>query len=232
MPALPITDEQKQDAARLSNLWLLFKDNTPGATQEKLAAECGWKTQGAVSQYLRGQIPLNLPALLKFAKALHCEPEHISPTLAAQLPEHGGAPPQSGHLVNMRHPAQKPLPGELLAQKMGELTVINAMSVLGEALDHADDLTRKQIALILEALTLDPSRAAELGQRIEAALDQAVAPSQQPHAQHYPDPPNLAGAQKTLPGEPGWVPPYVSRNLPDPYLAMLERDRRIKNRRA
>lgn len=86
MPAQPLSEEQKLDASRLKEAWEAFKRTNPGATQEKLAADCGWKTQGAVSQYMLAKIPLNLPALLKFSGALGIEPRLISPALAAQLP--------------------------------------------------------------------------------------------------------------------------------------------------
>lgn len=85
MPALPLSPERQEDARRLKSAWEHFKENAPGATQETLAADCGWKTQGAVNQYLNGKIPLNIPALLKFSAALKVEPGTISPTLAAQL---------------------------------------------------------------------------------------------------------------------------------------------------
>lgn len=92
MPAQPLSKEQKEDAHRLQSAWLTFKADHPGSNQEKLAFECGWKTQGSVSQYTLGKIPLNLPALLKFSKALGVPASDISPTLASQLPEDEGQP--------------------------------------------------------------------------------------------------------------------------------------------
>lgn len=86
MPAQPLSPEQKEDASRLLAAWEAFKKATPGASQEKFAAECGWKTQGSFNQYLHGKIPLNLPALLKMCRVLQIEPSSISPRLAAQLP--------------------------------------------------------------------------------------------------------------------------------------------------
>lgn len=85
MPALPLSPEQLEDAQRLRNIWELFKRAQPNMTQDLLAEACGWKTQGSVSQYMHGRIPLNLPAILKFARALGVDPEDISPTLALQL---------------------------------------------------------------------------------------------------------------------------------------------------
>jgi len=85
MPAKPLSPEQKADANRLRAVWDDFKAAHSHATQEWLADQCGWKTQGAVNQYLLGKIPLNLPALIKFASALRVAPAEISPSLAAPL---------------------------------------------------------------------------------------------------------------------------------------------------
>lgn len=94
MPAQPLSPEQKEDAARLLSAWEAFKVATPGASQEKFAAECGWKTQGSFNQYLHGKIPLNLPALLKMSRVLRVDPASISPSLAAQLPTKPTIPTQ------------------------------------------------------------------------------------------------------------------------------------------
>lgn len=48
---------------------------------------CGWKTQAAVSQYVLGKIPLNLEALIKFARELNVHPSEISPALTDILEE-------------------------------------------------------------------------------------------------------------------------------------------------
>ncbi len=94
MPALPLSPEQKQDAARLLASWESYKAANPGASQEKFAAECGWKTQGSFNQYLHGKIPLNLNALLKMSRVLGVDASTISPTLAAQLPSKPAIPTQ------------------------------------------------------------------------------------------------------------------------------------------
>lgn len=99
MPAKPLSAEQLDDAARLEQIFLSRKDADPSLTQEALAHSCGWKTQGSVNQYLKGKIPLNLPALLKFARALGVQPHDISPSLAGMLGrgEDGQIPLTSGH---------------------------------------------------------------------------------------------------------------------------------------
>lgn len=85
MPAKPLTDEQLQDAIRLKSLFLRRKEADPSLTQEKLAFQCGWKTQGTITQYFNGRIPLNLGALYKFAEALDARLDEISPSLAAAV---------------------------------------------------------------------------------------------------------------------------------------------------
>jgi transcriptional regulator with XRE-family HTH domain len=86
----PLELWQKQDAERLR---ALYDDRvSPSMTQIAFAAESGLgKTQGLVSHYLNGVTPLNLSAVIKFAKCLRCTVDEISPTLAAELnaaPEH------------------------------------------------------------------------------------------------------------------------------------------------
>jgi hypothetical protein len=85
MPAKELTPEQKADAARLKAIYENRKHDDPSLTQEALAHMCDWKTQGAVSQYMLGRVPLNLPALIKFSKALEVPAANISPSLAGQI---------------------------------------------------------------------------------------------------------------------------------------------------
>jgi phage repressor protein C with HTH and peptisase S24 domain len=84
---LPLTAEQLEDARRLRAKWEAFQAADDRFTQEWLADQCGWKTQGAVSQYLSGAIPLNLPALLKLSEVLGFAPADVSPKLAGLLPK-------------------------------------------------------------------------------------------------------------------------------------------------
>lgn len=71
---------QKDDAARLAELF----QRTP-LSQEAFGAEFGIGTQGAVSQYLNGLIPLNLTAALRFAKGLGVSVSAFSPTLGKEI---------------------------------------------------------------------------------------------------------------------------------------------------
>lgn len=84
MPALPLSPEQRADAARLKAIYMAKKRDLH-MTQESLAAACGWESQGTVSQYLNGKIPLNLDAALKFARHLRISVSDFSESLAASL---------------------------------------------------------------------------------------------------------------------------------------------------
>ncbi len=88
MPALPLTPDQQADALRLKNVYESRKAAL-GITQDSLAAACGWESQGTVSQYMNGKIPLNLDAALKFSVALRCSIEDFSPSLAETLKRSG-----------------------------------------------------------------------------------------------------------------------------------------------
>lgn len=76
-----LTAEEHDEAERLKAAWQSYRAENAGATQTWLAAESGLGTQGAVSQYLRGTIPLNLQALLAICKVINVPPEVISPRL-------------------------------------------------------------------------------------------------------------------------------------------------------
>jgi SOS-response transcriptional repressor LexA len=87
----PITDANREDAARLRSIFTerqieAVRAGRPKVTQEKIALACGWSGQSAVGQYFRALTPLNISALLKLAKALNFEPSEVSPQLAATLP--------------------------------------------------------------------------------------------------------------------------------------------------
>lgn len=80
-----LTTEELGEAERLSQIWLDFKASHKGVTQEWLGAETKLGTQGAVGQYLRGVIPLNLEALMAFARVLEVDPAHISQRLTRKI---------------------------------------------------------------------------------------------------------------------------------------------------
>lgn len=80
-----LTPEEKRDAARLREVWAYYQDRNAGATQVWLAQETELGSQGAVSQYLRGVIPLNLDSLLAFSRVLEVRPDQISPALSGKI---------------------------------------------------------------------------------------------------------------------------------------------------
>lgn len=85
MPKRELTVEEKEECARLKALWESWKARTR-QTQEFAADYLGFRTQGAVSQYLNGKIALNLPISIKWAQLLGCQVADFSQRLAAQLP--------------------------------------------------------------------------------------------------------------------------------------------------
>lgn len=84
MPAQPLSADQKADAARLKAIYE-SKKRELRLTQDSLATACGWESQGTVSQYLNGKIPLNLASALKFSEKLECAVSDFSPRLAKAL---------------------------------------------------------------------------------------------------------------------------------------------------
>lgn len=94
MPALPLTLEQKEDAARLKKLFLAWKTDRKArgepASQDAFSDLVGI-TQSAVSQYLNGAIPLNPAAAAKFSKVLGCQISEFSATVANLASEIGEA---------------------------------------------------------------------------------------------------------------------------------------------
>jgi transcriptional regulator with XRE-family HTH domain len=84
MAAKQLNEDQIKDAERLRKIFELRKEADSSWSQEKLAHACGWKTQGAVNQYLHGKIPLNLNAIKKFSLALNFSINEVSPGLAKE----------------------------------------------------------------------------------------------------------------------------------------------------
>jgi len=105
MPALPLSPEQLEDATRLKAVYTAKKRQLH-LTQESLASACGWESQGTVSQYLNGKIPLNLEAALKFAAALHVQVGDFSPRIAAALPPGLSPAPEGRGPKHPNGPAQ------------------------------------------------------------------------------------------------------------------------------
>jgi hypothetical protein len=81
----PLTPEETLEAERLRAAWEKYKNKNDGATQTWLASASGLGSQGAVGQYLRGIIPLNLKALTAICKQIEVDPRSISPRLMENL---------------------------------------------------------------------------------------------------------------------------------------------------
>lgn len=77
----PLTQEEQLEAKRLMDFWREYQEKNRGATQSWLASASGLGTQGAVSQYLRGAIPLNLHALVSICRVIDADPYYVSPRL-------------------------------------------------------------------------------------------------------------------------------------------------------
>lgn len=87
MPAKPLNPEQIRDAERLRakfKAWQAARKERGESSSQDSVAELFGFGQSALSQYLRGAIPLGIPALSNFARVLGCEPDEISPSLAAE----------------------------------------------------------------------------------------------------------------------------------------------------
>lgn len=73
-----VTPADEDAAARLLAIWKRVS-KAKGWTQEDIADKWGEKgiTQGAVSQYLHGKVPLNLKAVMRFAALFDCKTSDI-----------------------------------------------------------------------------------------------------------------------------------------------------------
>lgn len=77
----PLTADAKAAQKRLREMWDRLRTGPNRVSQEMAAQRMGFDTQSAVSQYLNGVIPLNLPAVIKFARFFGCEPRDIYPEI-------------------------------------------------------------------------------------------------------------------------------------------------------
>ena len=85
-----LTDEENTEANRLKAIYGQAKRDRKAQglslTQEDIAAHFGWSGQTAVSQYMNGNIALNLKSANLFAKYFDVPLNSISPRLANMLP--------------------------------------------------------------------------------------------------------------------------------------------------
>lgn len=75
----PLNAEEKALADRLHSIWRRKKKEL-SLSQEKAAHIYGC-SQGNISQYLNGKIPLNTDAIYKFASILEVSPSEIDPKM-------------------------------------------------------------------------------------------------------------------------------------------------------
>lgn len=90
MPALPLTPEQKEDAARLKSLFREWqaeqKEKGDAYSQDSFSDLLGFG-QSALSQYLNGKIPLNPTVAAKFSRVLKRPICDFSKAIAEQASE-------------------------------------------------------------------------------------------------------------------------------------------------
>ncbi|KQW97123.1 hypothetical protein ASC94_10040 [Massilia sp. Root418] len=87
MPALPLSDEQLAEAAKLKFLFQKWQKERRDAglpSSQEAACEDLPFGQSALAQYLNGKIPLNVDAGIKLANLLGAQLADFSPTLADQ----------------------------------------------------------------------------------------------------------------------------------------------------
>lgn len=134
--------EERGEAERLATAWKAFKAANRGATQEWLGAETGLGSQGAVGQYLRGVIPLNLEALMAFSKVLKIDPRTISTreTLASLeqlMPNTVTEPAVAARMVVSLPEEMRLLTAFRLADEIGRDLINSAVDDVMDALESA-----------------------------------------------------------------------------------------------
>lgn len=96
MPALPLSKDQLDDAARLKALFASWqkkrRDSGLPSSQEAVSELLGFN-QSAMSQYLNGKIPLNVNAAKKFADLIDSPIANFSQALADEMGRYIGHEP-------------------------------------------------------------------------------------------------------------------------------------------
>jgi transcriptional regulator with XRE-family HTH domain len=75
-----LTSADKRAAERVRALWAEYRRRNPGVSQEVAAARAGMG-QSAFSQFLRGDVPMRVQPVLKFAKLFGVDPPEIRPDI-------------------------------------------------------------------------------------------------------------------------------------------------------
>lgn len=106
---MDITPEiQQAEAAALKAIMKARKQVDASLTQDRIADLCGWSGQSVVSQYATGKIPLNIPALIKFAQVLNFDPMEVSPRLAKFFGDKNFAPSLIAYQMTRPTPESQP----------------------------------------------------------------------------------------------------------------------------
>lgn len=96
MPAKALSPQQRADAHRLENRIKQWQTERKAAGEKDfsetyIGERTGLGGQSGINQYKKGNIPLNINALVRFSALFGCRPADISPTLASQIEEHAAA---------------------------------------------------------------------------------------------------------------------------------------------
>jgi len=129
----PLTPEERIEAAILKTIYVKRKAQALKAgkrlTQESIGEACGWSSaQSVVNQYMSGKIPLNIDALLKFAKVLDFAPADVSPRLAAEIDHIARAAEPSQAKTEATAPAER---AESNAELIGTMAAWDDSTPLG-----------------------------------------------------------------------------------------------------
>lgn len=185
-----VTQTTLEEAQALRALW----ESTEHPSQAVFGDVYGIGNQSAVGQFLRGAVPLSLKAAQGFAKGLKCSIADFSPRLASQyegiaalLDGKYAKTLSPGGLADLPH-GQSTFVGSANTVGKGARTLANfaseadslasAFAALGQSLNKLDDIGRKQVQPLFEALLANPKKATELGQRYIATT--GVAFSKEP----------------------------------------------------
>lgn len=92
-PRRELRETERTAAAKLRELWEKKQREYKSKTGKKLAQasasfELGFSSPSAFSQYIQGNIPLNVKQLLNFASYFNVQPDEIFPELAATIGEY------------------------------------------------------------------------------------------------------------------------------------------------
>ena len=185
MPAKPLNEQQKAEAAALKELYLVWKaaraaEGKP-VTQEQAAEQFDFG-QSAFNQYINGRIPLNPPAASKFARFLGVAVADFSPSVAAEIAtlangagsavqdvtENGAG--RKGSSVAGQADSAPPETFRLPpSMSYSDENLHDCVILLGNLLSRLDDTSRQLIGTLLRKVArhaLDADRVADLALRI------------------------------------------------------------------